>query len=51
MKNTCFAIFCFMSGVLFAQQDPHFTQYFENTLFVNPAYAGLDLMVGLNPAH
>lgn len=24
----------------FAQQDPHFTQYFDNTLFVNPAYAG-----------
>ncbi|MNU84837.1 hypothetical protein D3C71_745650 [compost metagenome] len=23
-----------------AQQDPHFTQYFDNTLFVNPAYAG-----------
>lgn len=23
-----------------AQQDPHFTQYFDNTLFINPAYAG-----------
>lgn len=23
-----------------AQQDPQFTQYFENNLFVNPAYAG-----------
>jgi type IX secretion system PorP/SprF family membrane protein len=23
-----------------AQQDPQFTQYFDNTLFVNPAYAG-----------
>jgi type IX secretion system PorP/SprF family membrane protein len=25
---------------LYAQQDPHFTQYFDNALFVNPAYAG-----------
>lgn len=23
-----------------AQQDPHFTQFFDNMLFVNPAYAG-----------
>ena len=27
-------------SVGYAQQDPHFTQYFDNTLFVNPAYAG-----------
>lgn len=28
------------TNVYHAQQDPHFTQYFENTLMVNPAYAG-----------
>ena len=25
------------SSITFAQQDPHFTQYFDNALFVNPA--------------
>lgn len=28
------------SITMFAQQEPQFTQYFENNLFVNPAYAG-----------
>ena len=51
MKNTCFAIFCFLSGVLFAQQDPHFTQYFENTLFVNPAYAGSRGALNITSVH
>jgi type IX secretion system PorP/SprF family membrane protein len=27
-------------GYGFAQQEPHFAQYFDNTLYVNPAYAG-----------
>jgi len=27
-------------GQFFAQQDPQFTQYFDNILYVNPAYAG-----------
>ena len=40
-----------MSGVLFAQQDPHFTQYFENTLFVNPAYAGSRGALNITSVH
>ena len=27
-------------GTTFGQQDPHFTQYMDNTVYVNPAYAG-----------
>ena len=26
-----------MFSITYAQQDPQFTQYFDNTLFVNPA--------------
>ena len=29
-----------IAGFSFGQQEPHFTQYFDNTLYVNPAYAG-----------
>jgi type IX secretion system PorP/SprF family membrane protein len=35
----------------FAQQDPHFTQYFDNTLFVNPAYAGSRGMLNVTGIH
>jgi len=35
----------------FAQQDPHFTQYFDNTLFVNPAYAGSRGMLNITGMH
>jgi|TARA_R110000737_G_scaffold134970_2_gene166167 type IX secretion system PorP/SprF family membrane protein len=28
------------SSFSWAQQEPHFTQYFDNTLYTNPAYAG-----------
>lgn len=34
-----------------AQQDPHFTQYFDNTLFVNPAYAGSNGMLNMTALH
>lgn len=34
-----------------AQQDPHFTQYFDNTLFVNPAYAGSRGMLNMTAIH
>lgn len=33
------------------QQDPHFTQYFDNTLFVNPAYAGSKDVLNLTAIH
>ena len=36
---------------LFAQQDPHFTQYFDNTLFINPAYAGSRGMLNVTGIH
>lgn len=36
---------------LFAQQDPHFTQFFENTLFVNPAYAGSKDVLNVTGLH
>lgn len=34
-----------------AQQDPHFTQYFDNMLFVNPAYAGSNGMLNVTGLH
>ena len=35
-------VFCVMFGAnaAFAQQDPQFSQYMNNRLFINPAYAG-----------
>ncbi|ASS49881.1 MAG: hypothetical protein A3D31_09890 [Candidatus Fluviicola riflensis] len=36
---------------LLAQQDPHFTQFFENTLFVNPAYAGSKDVLNVTGLH
>ena len=37
--------------VSYAQQDPHFTQYFDNTLFVNPAYAGSNGALNVTGIH
>lgn len=34
-----------------AQQDPHFTQYFDNMLFVNPAYAGSNGVLNMTAIH
>jgi type IX secretion system PorP/SprF family membrane protein len=34
-----------------AQQDPQFTQYFDNALFVNPAYAGSTGMLSATSIH
>lgn len=34
-----------------AQQDAQFTQYFDNTLFVNPAYAGSNDMLNVTGIH
>ncbi len=47
-----FFAFCF-TGVFssFAQQDPHFTQYFDNMLFVNPAYAGSGGIMNMTAIH
>ena len=39
------------ANALQAQQDPHFTQFFENTLFVNPAYAGSKDVLNVTGLH
>jgi len=38
-------------GMLFAQQDIQFTQYMDNTLAVNPAYAGSNGMLNATMIH
>ncbi len=40
MKHIVLGAFLSITGLSFGQQEPHFTQYFDNTLYVNPAYAG-----------
>ncbi|SFT63408.1 type IX secretion system membrane protein, PorP/SprF family [Lishizhenia tianjinensis] len=40
------------SGIFsWAQQDPQFTQYFDNTLFINSAYAGSRDMLNVTAIH
>ena len=52
MKELIKVLSVAIAGVLampaFGQQDPHFTQYSDNMLFVNPAYAGSRGAVNLN---
>lgn len=56
MKTIKFLVSC-MTLVLLgstnvtAQQDPHFTQYFDNMLFINPAYAGSRGMLNMTAIH
>lgn len=54
MKNLKFILIVILSGTGIyanAQQDPHFTQYFDNTLFYNPAYAGSRDMLNVTAIH
>ncbi len=53
MKKKALIIFGFLAlgTSLKAQQDPQFTQYFDNTLFVNPAYAGSRSMLNVTAMH
>ena len=44
-------ILIMFQSVSMAQQDPHFTQYFDNMLFVNPAYAGRRGMLNVTGIH
>lgn len=39
------------SQEVFGQQEPQFTQYFDNTLFVNPAYAGSRGVMNMTAIH
>jgi type IX secretion system PorP/SprF family membrane protein len=49
LSITVIILFCSIRGI--AQQDPHFTQYFDNNLFVNPAYAGSKGVLNLTGIH
>lgn len=40
-----------INSQLNAQQDPHFTQYFDNTLFINSAYAGSKEVLNVTAIH
>ena len=40
IKHIVLGTFLSLTSLSFGQQEPHFTQYFDNTLYVNPAYAG-----------
>jgi type IX secretion system PorP/SprF family membrane protein len=53
MKNILYmlAVVIVAHTTAFAQQDPHFTQYFDNTLFVNPAYAGSKGVLNITGIH
>jgi type IX secretion system PorP/SprF family membrane protein len=50
-KYSLIVILVFMSVFVNAQQDPHFTQYFDNALFVNPAYAGSKGVMNITGLH
>jgi type IX secretion system PorP/SprF family membrane protein len=51
-KVTWFAsLFTLMAGQSFAQQDPQFTQYMFNTMYYNPAYAGVEGVTKLTAIH
>ena len=45
------AFFAMFTFVFWAQQDPQFTQYMDNTLFVNPAYAGSGNVLNMTAIH
>lgn len=53
MKKVVFILACILSfsTQYFAQQDAQFAQYFDNTLFVNPAYAGSRGMLNVTSIH
>jgi len=51
MKPILFIAFVLLSLGINAQQDPHFTQYFDNFLHVNPAYAGSTGMLSATAIH
>lgn len=47
----CLALVLSVSTSANAQQDPQFTQYFDNMLFINPAYAGSNGMLNITGIH
>jgi type IX secretion system PorP/SprF family membrane protein len=52
LKRTFYTLLIVMSGVaVFAQQDPQFTQYMFNNLYLTPGYAGVDGVTQLTAFH
>jgi type IX secretion system PorP/SprF family membrane protein len=52
LKRTFYTVVIVMSGMSAqAQQDPQFTQYMFNNLFITPAYAGVDGVTQLTAIH
>lgn len=53
MKKLIFTLIGVFAVILGAeaQQEPQFTQYFDNTLYVNPAYAGSKEMLNITAIH
>lgn len=47
----CLTVVLVSSTTVTAQQDPQFTQYFDNMLFINPAYAGSNGMLNITALH
>lgn len=47
----CLTVVLLGSTTATAQQDPHYTQYFDNMLFINPAYAGSRGMLNMTGIH
>lgn len=50
-KHIIIIVLTFTTGQVIAQQEPQFTQYFDNMLFVNPAYAGSNNMLSMIAMH
>jgi type IX secretion system PorP/SprF family membrane protein len=51
MKKIILSLSLLVSTMVVAQQDPQFTQYFDNQLFVNPAYAGSKGLLNITGLH
>jgi len=51
MRHLIYILPLVFASITWAQQEPQFTQYFDNTLFQNPAYAGSNKMLSFNTMH
>lgn len=52
LQRTFYTFFMVLSGMLaHAQQDPQFTQYMFNNLYITPAYAGVEGVTQLTAIH
>jgi type IX secretion system PorP/SprF family membrane protein len=51
IKIISITVVCANTTLTFGQQEPQFTQYSDNTLFVNPAYAGSRGVLNLTGIH